>query len=161
MTNAKTKGTDLSSIDPVAACAAGTDLELLHPATGDPLGVFMRILGQESDELRAFAKGKAKEGAKKAAANRHTRRDVAKIAEETVDGIFDRKASVDLAVAATVGWWRFENEDDRKGRVENVVFEGSEVAFSKEAARRLFEARPWMALQVDAGTQDIASFFPT
>lgn len=39
---------DLASLDTQAACEQGAELELLHPATGQPLGVYLTLAGVDS-----------------------------------------------------------------------------------------------------------------
>lgn len=165
-------GVDIFNLDPVANSEKGADLELVHPASQIGLGVFINILGNESAEVRAYAKKKVSEQTRKNFANQKGRRpDPDRLAQETVDRIFDRSSSVELAMVAAKGWWRYKNPDaivtigqdatEVKGRVDTMLFNGEELPFTPENARKVFEARPWIATQVDAGTQDLDNFFPS
>ena len=44
---------DFDSLDTTAACEKPFELELLHPDTKKPLGVFVSIIGTESAEIKA------------------------------------------------------------------------------------------------------------
>lgn len=157
-------GVDIFDLDPVASSEKGADIELVHPASQRSLGIFFNILGNESSEVRAYAKKKVTESTRKNFAKQKGRRpDPEQLAQETVDRIFDRTASVDIALIATKGWWRYKNPDadktEDRGRVDTILFQGEELPYSLENARKVFEARPWIATQIDAGTQDLDNFF--
>ena len=43
---------DLASLDTAALCEQGAELELTHPATGAPLGVYLTLAGVDSKTWR-------------------------------------------------------------------------------------------------------------
>jgi hypothetical protein len=171
---------DIFDVDPVAASEKGADVELVHPASQFGLGHFVNIIGSESAEMRAFAKTKVSEQTRKNFARQRGRRpDPDQIAKETVDKLFDRSSSVELALVACKGWWRYANPEaevldkdgkvkfdateeevlEAKGRINTWLFEGQEIPFTPDNAKRVFTARPWIATQIDAGTQALENFF--
>lgn len=44
---------DLSNLDVIAAAKLGAPVELRHPGTGEALGVTLRVLGYESEEVES------------------------------------------------------------------------------------------------------------
>jgi hypothetical protein len=161
---AQPTGIDIFAIDPIAACEVGADIEITHPASQRGLGVFLKIIGNESDEIRAYAKRKVIEQTHKNFSKRSGRKpDAEQLAQQTVDRIFDRTSSVELAMVATKGWWRYKTPDaekaEERGRVETLLFNNEELSFSADNLRKVLEARPWIATQVDTGVQELDNFF--
>lgn len=98
---------DLASLDTQAACEQGAELELLHPATGQPLGVYLTLAGVDSRTHRqslAFL-----------AERRLKRRSV------TPDDL--RGEDVEVAARCTLGW-------------RGVRIDGKEVAHSLDIFER-------------------------
>ena len=169
--NTAPKGFDLADIDPVAASDKGADIEIVHPASQYGLGMFATILGAESATVRAYAKRKLAAETKKSFQDQRGRRpNPEKLAQETVDRIFDRSSSVDLALVALTGWWRWtdpdaqvlegQTEEEAKGpKLTTWLFNGEELPFSPENAKRVLTDRPWIASQIDKGTQSLENFF--
>jgi hypothetical protein len=129
------------------------------------LGTFFNIIGNESDKIRSFAKAKVLEQTRKNFSRKNGQKaDPERLARETVDRIFDRSSSVELAMQATTGWWRYTNptaeKDEDKGRVNTILFQGEELSFNEVNLRKVLEARPWIASQVDEGCQELDNFFP-
>ena len=48
------KAFDLADLDTVKACNAGAEIELKHPVTLAPVGIFVTVLGKDSDAFRGF-----------------------------------------------------------------------------------------------------------
>lgn len=158
MTKTKTNSVDVFDIDPVAACEAGADIELLHPATAQPLGVFLRVLGGESKEFTTLARKKIKASTLKGLNTKGEDRKPEDAAEEIVENVFSKADTIELATACTVGWWHFADIEKREGRVDSLTFGGEEIAFSKDAARKVFTDRPWIAKQAENGIGDLKRF---
>ena len=55
----KTSTIDLASISAKAACNKGYELELTHPVSLEPLGVFIRVVGRESDAFQGHVRKRA------------------------------------------------------------------------------------------------------
>lgn len=130
---------DLSSLDTVKACNAGAEIELLHPVTKRPLGMFISILGKDSDAFNSYVEHSTDEDFRKAfQAQRKNKTPEPKYLAE-------RKAeSVALMVACTTGF-------------RNVVFNGP-VTFSEANATKLYTELPWVKEQVDAAIVDYENF---
>ena len=147
---------DVFDIDPITACQEGADLELKHPATNEPLGVFLVIKGQESDEFKDLVRKKTKLNARKGKGFRD--RSDEDQAMEIVEDLLAKKNAIEAATACTVGWWRFKDAEERTGRIETMFFEKAEMPFDTAAAKRVFNARPWIAEQANSGIGDLGNF---
>ena len=121
---------DLSSLDTSAAAEAGAELELLHPATGEGLNMFVTLLGTDSASWRqAISRNLNRRGSGK--------RTPEKAMEENIE----------TYAACTVGF-------------RGVILDGQEIPFSHDNARMLYRRFPWMREQVDAFIGDRANFLP-
>lgn len=134
---------DLASIDLEAACDKGAEFELVHPVTEAPLGVFISVLGKESEVFQSAIKDRINEGIRKSAIMKPNNR-AANI--KTIEA--SEAENVELLVQCTVGW-------------RNMVFEGQELSFSQENVRKIYKARPWVVKQVDAAVGNMELFFPS
>lgn len=127
---------DLSTLDSVAAANDGASLELKHPGTHAPLGIFIRLAGRDSDKF--------KEADFRA---RNQRLDLAQKGVKMNRTAEEIDAEVlDMLAACTLGW---------DGLVEN----GKEVEFSKAKAKHIYVKYPWIREQVDAFISDRSNFF--
>lgn len=136
----KDKPLDLDDISPTKACDKGYELELRHPATKKPLGVFITVLGKESSAYRQHIRDIENEAIRK----RFERSQ--KGGEPDLPTAEKReKGEIALVAAVTTGW-------------RNVVLGGEELPFSEANARKLY-AEPWIRAQVDAAVHDLGNFF--
>jgi hypothetical protein len=106
---------DLSSLDTAAQAEEGADLALLHPSTGKPLGPTLRLVGMDSDRY-----------------NKARRRIVEKrLAKSRARLDLDAAEMENLSLLAdcTLGW-------------AEIVIDGADVPFSREAALELYRRFP-------------------
>ena len=126
--------TDLSSLDVVKSSNEGAEFELVHPVTGKGLGIFISVLGNDSDTYRHAVEVRAQRTLRKSKKQRQ------QISLEEAEN-----QAIEILAACTIGW---------TGLVEN----GKEIPFSESNARALYKKYPWMKDQVDAAIGDRALF---
>jgi len=127
---------DLSSLDMTKFADEGATLEILHPATLEPLlhngePVTITLLGQDSSVFRAEIQRRAK-----AQMNKRQKIDIDKVAGD----------SADLLAVLTVNWYGIEEG-------------GKELECNRENAKGVYEKYGWLRQQVDEFIGDRANFF--
>lgn len=139
---------DLASLDTVAACDAGAEIELLHPTTDAPLGIFISVLGRDSRVFKDYTRQSINTRLRKEAVNRKRGRDPEVATVEAAE-----EDSTAALVACTQGW--------RTGDVKTLLFKGQALPFSPPNALLVYNALPWIKRQVDEGIGDLANFLKT
>ena len=144
---AKATSFDLATLDTRAACDVPAEIELKHPATNEPLGMFISLLGKDSTPYKTAVKALRNAAFKKAGL---AQRKGQKVELTTADDIDAN--SIDLVVAATIGW--------RDGVNSKATFtiDGAEVAFSAQTAKAFYERFDWAKEQVDEYIEDLENF---
>lgn len=133
---ASPKPVDLSSLDLEGSAAKGAELELLHPITDEPLGIFITVMGARSNAFkRAIDRLNAEQ--------LDTRRPQSK-RKVTIEAV-EARSSQALA-AVTIAW-------------RNVVFEGEALDCNPKNAEMLYSQRPWIREQVDEFVGDAKNFW--
>lgn len=141
---------DLGDMDLAAAAARGAELELRHPATGQPIGILIRLAGADSqtylDAQRRILDLAARDG------------------KRTVDSsVYERRAA-ELAAAVTMGWAYKSQKGarlDSYERVEGMIpWRGQELPFSDENAINVYLERRWIREQIESFINVRANFFP-
>jgi hypothetical protein len=130
------KGFDLSKLDTVAGANAGFGLDIMHPSTGENLGITITLLGKDSDEFQRVSRAQSKRRIEKT--RRGMRGPV--VTQEEVD-----QDGIELLAACTTGW-------------TGVVMSGKEVPFSRSEAEKLYREFPWMREQIDVAIGDRSNF---
>jgi hypothetical protein len=134
---------DLSNLDTLSTAEAGTDVELEHPVTGEPIKDddgkpwVISIRGSDSKTVRAIAKKQQ---------NRFTER--LRKRGQFGDADTAESEAVEKLVAATIGW-------------RGLVMDGKPYEFSPENAHKLYSDPrfPWIVEQVQAAMVDRKRFF--
>ena len=137
--------TDIGSIDPIAACNIGTEIELVHPASRAPLGVFWRILGYDSDAYREYTREKINDNLRRASNQKKRGRESTGLTVEESEIIAN-----EVLVVCSAGW--------RTGKEDVLKFNGEDLKFSPMNALKVFKERPWVRKQVDEAVMDIENF---
>ena len=123
---------DLASLDSAAKADDGAALEVLHPVSGEKLGMVIRLAGADSTVHRkataAIANRRAKGG---------FRRTI------NLDDL--QTESIEVLARCTLGW-------------SGVVLDGKDVPLSKEAAVTLYTRFPWLREQVETFISDRANY---
>lgn len=131
----------LSMFDTVSACNKGFRSELLTP-TGEGSGIFITILGRDSDVYKKYEREQRDYMNRKIMLARKRgqdlRLDTAEMTEEK---------EIELLACLTTGWENMPN------------FDGSgELAFSKENAIALYTKFPAIRRQMDDVSGDMQNF---
>jgi hypothetical protein len=134
----KTTAFDLASIDTIAACNKATEIEITNPATGVGTGVFISVIGRDSDVYRSRIKAMANENIQREATGRRK--------TDTIDAL--EAKNIGALVAATVSW-------------RNVVLDGEALECTPENVRTVYKRILPVREQVQEAVNDIASFLQT
>ncbi len=133
----KKKGKGLAMFDTVSACNKGARIELLDPE-GDGSGIFISILGTDSDEFKNIEKEQRDYMNRKIMLARKRGQDLRLDSAEMSD-----EKEIDMLSRITTGW---ENMPDE--------FE----VFSKEAAQALYKKYPSIRRQMNDASGDMQNF---
>lgn len=136
---------DLASLDTVAACDAGAEIELQHPTTGAPLDIWVSVLGRDSQVFKAYTRLSINARLRKEAANRRRGREAEVATVELAE-----EDSTGALVACTRGW--------RTGNNPVITFKGEDLPFSPGNAALIYNALPWIKRQVDDAIGDLENF---
>lgn len=140
----KTTTIDLASISAKDACNKGFELELHHPVSHAALGVFITVVGSESDAFQSHVRRKANDRLRKQFADqRKGRAEDAPTVEEV------ERNAIELLAACTTAW--------RTGDKPTITLAGEDLACSEGNARRLYEEK-WIREQVDEAIGDLGNF---
>lgn len=140
---------DLATLDTVKGSNHGFELAIVHPGTRAPLGIYITVLGRDSDDFRRVS-------------TEHSRRRVAKAAKsggrvqlttEELD-----QDGMDLLASCTRAWRSEDEIGNAETSKEVVLIDGEELACSKANALKLYAAMPWIKEQVDEAMADRGNF---
>ena len=130
MSDKKPAVIDLASLDTATLCEQGAEMELTHPATGAPLGVYLTLAGMDSKIWR------------KAVAALADKR-LAKRGKVSAEEIQER--GIEILARCTLGW-------------RNVVVDGQELPCTLDNARLAYQRFPWIREQADLFASDRGSY---
>lgn len=136
----KAKPIDLASLDLTAAADKGFELELLHPVTKAPLGVFVGLVGKDSTVFREHVRRTANDRLRKQAMQQRRGKDVDVPTVEKIEA-----EAIELLAACTTGW-------------RNLEYRGVSLPFSAVNARVIYTDLPWIREQVDEAIGDLENF---
>lgn len=132
---------DLGLLDTVSACEKSVEIELQHPATGEPLGVFIAIKGKDCPEATRLERARANKNIQKMQAGKQF--------SMTVESQEDYE--VELLTVCTTGW--------RSGDVPSITYNSKPLEFNVPNCLMLYRSRPWARNQIEAAHRDIGLFF--
>lgn len=133
---------DLGSLDLTAASNKGFELELAHPVSRKPLGVFITVLGKDSSAFRDHTREKVNERLRR---NFEAQRKGKDQPIPTIDQ--SEKEAAELLAAVTVSW-------------RNVTVNGEALECTSANAKRLYLDHHWIREQVDEAVADLGNFMP-
>lgn len=136
---------DLADLDTTAACDKGAEIELVHPVTRAPLGIFWGVLGRDSTAVQEHTRARYDADMRKAAQARKRGKDVDLLTQEQ-----QVERGIELLVAASTHW--------RTGSEATLKFEGEKLAFSKANATRVLQRMKWIRDQIDEAAADLENF---
>lgn len=134
------KSTDLAQLDTTEACNKGHRFELISPADKTGTGIFITVLGKDSDVFREAIREQSDADNRRAADLRSRGLPPAVVSSAQRDA-----NDTDLLVVATVSW-------------EGMVLNGQPVEFNPANVKMIYTRFHWMRKQVDDHIGDVASF---
>ncbi len=146
---------DIATLDTGAASDAGAEIELLHPTTSTPLGIFISVLGKDSAIFRDHVKEQVNARIRKEAlAQRRGKPLDPSTAEEA------EEKAIELLVLCTLGWR--SSTKDAKGLIvtdePTITMGGEKLAFNVANAKRVYTQSIWIRRQVDEAIGDLENF---
>lgn len=133
---------DLKSLDTKSGANEGFELEIVHPATLEGTGLFITVLGEDSDTYRKHS-------------NEQQRRRLKKTVQRGVGAVDisveDLDADALTLLSACTKSWRMKDSD-------KVLYEGKEFPCNAANAQRLYEDLPAVRAQVDQAIRNRANF---
>lgn len=121
---------DLATLDTTAKADQGVEYELIHPESGEAMGIFITVAGSDSRIWRKALSDIAER-------NKGLRRTAELVRQE----------GIEAAARCTLGW-------------RNVVLDTKPLEFTQENARKLYARFPWIREQVDTFRYDRSNFLP-
>jgi hypothetical protein len=157
---------DLADLDTAKASDKGAEIELLHPTKQTPLGIFVTVLGKDSEVFRSQVKSDINAAVRKEA--------FAKKRGKTIDPMTAEEAeekAVELLVLCTLGWRSETYEYDSNGAIKledgkrkvlanepSITLGGEKLSFSVINAKRVYTDFVWFRRQVDDAIGDLENF---
>lgn len=120
-----TEDIDIGRINLEEASERGSEVQLMHPVTRAPLGIFIGVIGPDSREART--------------AQTETMRMAA--IDPTDDEVEINRRSAGHTAKLCRSW--------RQGDRQELLFNGDWLPFSRENAARVMTKQRWMREQVD------------
>jgi hypothetical protein len=136
---------DLGSLNTSKGSDEGAEIELVHPVTGAPLGVFITVLGKHSEVFREAIRERTNANVRKRAlAERRGKEPELPTAERM------EADATELLILCTVSW--------RTGDKPTITFEGRELEFNVPNAKLIYEQLIWLRTQVDEAIGSLELF---
>lgn len=141
--------TDFAALDVAAASDTPCEIEIKHPQSGEGLGVFVSVIGAESEKFQAYLRTEANAARRKAfEQSRKGNADKPSTVEED-------EASIVRAVSACVVSWRTVIE----GKSEPViVWEGKKLDCTPANVALWLNRFRWVRGQINEATADLGNF---
>lgn len=150
------KGFDLGSVDTVKDCNAGAEFELRHPTNNKPTGVFITVLGKDSDAFREHIKdSNDADERREFMAQKRGKQVEPKTSDE------QEEAAINLLSVCVVSW-RTETADptDKKKTVSvpTITFGDVPLECNGNNVKKVLRERLWVRRQVDQNIGDMELF---
>lgn len=145
---------DLSKLDSVSAANEGFEVQLYHPGSREDLGIFIKVLGKDSDAHSKLFQAQQRRRVEKMTKGGMRLR--VNLSPESVE-----QDTTDLLAVCTVSWRTVEQDKDDP-KLEHakpaLLLNGAELACTRENAARVYKEYPWIKEQVDDAVNDRANF---
>lgn len=132
---------DLSTLDTTSACDKGAEIELHHPVSNVPLGMFITLIGKDSKEFRDYTRDKTNTRLRKDAMAQKRGKDPEIRTVEAIEA-----ENIELLVLCTKGWRGFIDDD------------GNEVPFNVQNAIFMYKNFPDIYDSVNSAVGDLDNF---
>ena len=134
-----TQGCDLAKNNLSNKAEEGYEFEVRLPGSDEPTGAFIKVRGNLSKTVKAYARRKFQEYQAQQKRNKKSGR------EDDIDLEEAEDMAVESAVVRTIGW---------RGFLED----GKPVEFSQEAAAKLYKEHSWIRDQVLEEAEQLINF---
>jgi hypothetical protein len=141
--------TDFDALDTGAACEKSYEFELLHPTTEKPLGVFVSVLGPESNAFKTRVRREVNRDRKRQFEGIRKNKPVEPQMIED-----DEEFGVSLLAEIVTGW-----RTEKDGKNEPVIYwKGEKLEFNKENLLRWLMHFPWARKQISDESSKLENF---
>lgn len=149
---------DLAALDTVAACEKGFELELKHPITEAPTGVFIGLKGKDSPTFKKYVQHQSNDRLRKQFERQRKGKDAEAPKVQEIEA-----SAIDLLVTCTTHWRTVTQRADPENNIEEksvptVTIAGQVLTFSEENCREVYTRFPIIREQVDEGIGDLENF---
>ena len=132
---------ELSGLNLSAQADEGFDLQLVHPATHEKLDGVIRIRGDKSKAVQAFARKRINEMQKRERMQKGKNQSTDLTMEEL------EEMAIESAVVRVISW-------------KNITKDGVELPFTKENAAQVFKDYDWIRTQIMGASEELMNFQP-
>lgn len=149
MTNAKEKPFDFGSLDLAVAADVPYEFEIEHPETGDGLGVFVSVIGSESETFQTYLRSEGNALRRQAfEAQRKGKPDAPMLIE-------DEEETGLRALATCIKGWRtvVEGKSDPA-----ILIGGARLEYTPDAALTWLRKFRWVRVQVNKATGSLSNY---
>lgn len=158
---------DLADLDTAKASDKGAEIELLHPTKQTPLGIFVTVLGKDSEVFKSQVKSDINAAVRKEAFAKRRGKNIDPMTAEEAE-----EKAIELLVLCTLGWrsetYERDSNDaivkdgDGKRKVlanePSITLGGEKLSFSVINAKRVYTDFVWFRRQVDDAIGDLENF---
>lgn len=130
---------ELNSYNLAEQAEAGYEFEITHPGTGEKLGGFIKVRGDESRAVQNYNRRRFTEIQKREKRNKGKDNDYS--LEEIED------ITIESAKIRVISW-------------RNIKKDGVDLPFTPENAEIVFREYPWIRKQVMEASEDLLHFRP-
>lgn len=146
---------DIDSLNTIEAANKGIEVPLRHDVSNRLLGLFVGVLGRDSDVFQGIVNDRRNEAIQQAALANKSGRDMELKTAEELD-----ERGLELLIACTTHF-RTELKNakgETVGEKPAILCKGEWLTFNVPNAKRLYREYPWMRKQVDNAIGDISLF---
>lgn len=144
----KAQAFDFDALDLARETNNPVEIEIVHPATEKGLGVFVSVVGAESEKFQTYMRAEVNKARQDAYLKRNRKADAPVPFEE-------EEATITRAIAACITAWRTVVD----GKSEPAIFnKGERIEFSEAAALKWLTQYPWVRKQINDATADLLNF---
>lgn len=145
---------DLANLNTEVAGDKGAEIELVHPSTEAPLGIFITVLGKDSEVFREHGKNRYNEDVRREAAASRRGKTVPPYTAEELE-----EKAIETLILCTVSW-RTEVKGEGKETVNKpcLFYKGEELAFNVPNCKKVYSENLWIRRQVDTAIGDLENF---
>jgi len=141
-----------SSMDTVSACNKGGEIEITHPVTGKGIGLFISILGNDSDVVTEYLSEKQDKREREAAYAKKRGKE-----PELRTSEVRKQENLELLAVCTTGWRTVGADGVSEPTAE---FNDKKHEYSIPNAIALYKKFPSIYEQVNAGISQLENFMP-